>query len=97
MLFCFRMSCTKDLYEFLVEAELPHYYQSLKEDLRVTKVSMLKYVVEEEMCEMGMTKPEIRRLKKFYRKEYPQGTIGKIRRVCGNKETMGRSGGYVEI
>ena len=75
------MSGTKDLYEFLVEAELQHYFQSLKDDLKVTKVSMLKYVAEEDMLDMGMTKPEIRRLNKFYRKEFPQGAFGKIRKV----------------
>ena len=75
------MSGTKDLYEFLVEAELQNYFQSLKDDLKVTKVSMLKYVEDDEMMDLGMTKPEIRRLKKFFNKEYPQSAFGKIKKV----------------
>ena len=75
------MAHVKDLYEFLCEAELQHYYDSFKNDLKVTNLNQMKYVEEEDLVDMGMTKPEIRRLKKYYKKECPQGTFGKLRKV----------------
>ncbi|XP_064641830.1 activated Cdc42 kinase-like isoform X2 [Lineus longissimus] len=75
-----RMGTVKDLYEFLVEAELQHYYNAFKNDLKVTSVGQLKYVEEEDLADMGMSKPEQRRLKKFFKKECPQGAFGKIRK-----------------
>ncbi|XP_074655851.1 activated Cdc42 kinase-like isoform X2 [Tubulanus polymorphus] len=70
----------KDLYEFLQEAELEHYYNTFKTELKINNVSQLKYVEEEDLVEMGMSKPEIRRLRKFFKKECPQGALGKIKK-----------------
>lgn len=71
----------RDLYEFLLEAELQQYYNSLHNELKLQSVSQIKYVEEEDLVEQGMSKPEIRRLMKFYRKYYPQGALGKIKKV----------------
>ena len=79
------MSQMKDLYDFLVEAELQHYYNSFQQELKVTNVSQLKYVEDDDLVDMGMTKPEIRRLKKFFKKECPQGTFGKLKKVSHNR------------
>jgi hypothetical protein len=38
-------------------------------------------VKEEDLEGIGMTRPEMRRLKKFYKKEHPQGTFGKLKKV----------------
>ena len=76
------MAAPKDLYEFLTEAELQHYFNSFKNDLKVTSVPQIKYVEEEDLLDMGMSKPEIRRLKKFFKRECPQGALGKIKKVC---------------
>ena len=78
------MSQPRDLYDFLQEAELQHYYKSFHNDLKITGVSQLKYVEEEDLLDMGMVKPEMRRLRKFYRRECPQGAIGKLRKVGRN-------------
>lgn len=43
--------------------------------------SVSQYVKEEDLEGIGMTKPEMRRLKKFYKKEHPQGTFGKLKKV----------------
>lgn len=75
------MAQPKDLYEFLAEAELQHYYNSFKNDLKITSIQQFKYVEEEDMIDLGMTKPEIRRLKKFFKKECPQGALGKIKKI----------------
>lgn len=69
------------LYEFLMEAELSHYYNSLKSDLKVTSVSQLKYVEEEDLLQLGMSKPEQRRLRKFFHKYYPPTYLKKIKKM----------------
>ena len=81
IVFFTEMTNVKDFYDFLVEAELQHYYNSFQTELKVTNVSQLKYVEDEDLSDMGMTKPESRRLKKFFRKECPQGTFGKLKKV----------------
>lgn len=70
-----------NLYEFLLEAELAHYYNALKNDLKIASISQLKYVEEDDLAQMGMSKPEQRRLRKFFNKYYPQNYIMKIKKV----------------
>ena len=41
----------------------------------------LKYVEDEDLAELGMSKPEMRRLKKFFRKECPQGKLSRLIKV----------------
>ncbi|XP_070206873.1 activated Cdc42 kinase-like isoform X2 [Littorina saxatilis] len=80
--------------EFLAEAELSHYHNALRNELKVTCVEHLKYVKEEDLEGIGMTRPEMRRLKKFYKKEHPQGTFGKLKKAImrtGGNEPSGRS------
>ncbi|XP_023224493.1 tyrosine-protein kinase PR2-like [Centruroides sculpturatus] len=69
------------LYEFLMEAELSHYYNSLKTDLKVNSISQLKYVEEEDLLQLGMSKPEQRRLRKFFHKYYPPTYLKKIKKM----------------
>lgn len=71
----------RELRDFLLEAELDHYYNALKNELKIASVPQLKYVAEEDLVTIGMTKPEMRRLKKFYKKECPQGKLEKFKRV----------------
>ncbi|ESO91373.1 hypothetical protein LOTGIDRAFT_153809 [Lottia gigantea] len=75
------MSSSRDLQDFLVEAQLGHYYNALRNELKITCLDHLKYVKEEDLEAVGMAKPEMRRLKKFYKKECPQGTFGKLRKI----------------
>ncbi|XP_052892538.1 activated Cdc42 kinase-like [Anopheles moucheti] len=71
-----------DLYEFLAEAELQQYYNSLKNELKITNVTHLKYATDEDLRQVsGLSRPEIRRLRKFYEKYYPHGYLNKIRRL----------------
>lgn len=69
------------LYEFLIEAELQHYYSTLRNDLKIHNVPQLKYVSDEDLVQIGMSKPEMRRLKKFFQKYYPQNYISKIKKM----------------
>lgn len=69
------------LYEFLIEAELQQYYAGFKNDLKVQNVPQLKYVTEEDLLSIGMSKPEMRRLKKFFQRHYPQNYLSKFKKV----------------
>jgi len=75
------MTTPRDLSEFLAEAELQDYYNSFINELKVSSVSQIKYVEDDDLADIGMSKPEVRRLKKFFRKECPQGAFGKIKKI----------------
>ncbi|KAL2751558.1 uncharacterized protein V1477_000716 [Vespula maculifrons] len=65
------------LYEFLMEAELQQYYPGIRGDLKVQTTAQLKYVTEEDLNAIGMSKPEMRRLKKYFQKHFPQNYLSK--------------------
>jgi len=71
-----------DLREFLLSAELDSYYSQLRDELKVASVAQIKYVDDEDLVGIGMTKPEIRRLRQFHKKAYPQGAFSKFKKVC---------------
>ena len=75
------MGTVRELHDFLEEAELLHYYSAFCNQLRITTVSQLKYVEEEDLSGIGMSRPEMRRLKKMYKKECPHGKLGKLKKV----------------
>ena len=75
------MGTVRELRDFLLEAELDHYYSAFKNELKIASVPQIKYLEEEDLFNIGMTKPEMRRLKKFYKKECPQGKLEKFKRV----------------
>ena len=75
------MGTVRELRDFLIEAELDHYYSAFRNELKIATIPQLKYVDEEDLVNIGMTKPEMRRLKKFYKKECPQGKLEKFKRV----------------
>ena len=72
----------KDLHEFLVGAELQQYFDSFQSSLKVTSVDQIKYVEDEDLANIGMSKPEIRRLRQFFKKECPASTLEKLKKVC---------------
>jgi activated CDC42 kinase 1 len=72
----------KDLHEFLVVAELQQYLDGFQSRLKVTTVDQIKYVEDEDLSGIGMSKPEIRRLRQFFKKECPQSTLDRLKRVC---------------
>lgn len=74
------------LYEFLIEAELQQYYSGLKNDLKIQNVSHLKYVAEQDLQQLGMTKPEVRRLRKYFLKHFPQNYFAKFKKKILSKE-----------
>ncbi|XP_058836033.1 activated Cdc42 kinase-like isoform X1 [Topomyia yanbarensis] len=86
---------TMDLYEFLVESELQQYYNSLKNDLKITTIVHLKYATDEDLRQVcGLSRPEIRRLRKYYEKYFPHGYLNKIKRLLqAPKKDEGGIGG----
>lgn len=75
------MTTEKSLHDFMEEAELDHYYNAIKDQLKINTIHQLKYVEEDDLTDIGMTKPEMRRLKKMYKKEFPPGALGKLKKV----------------
>lgn len=49
--------------------------------LKVTKVSQLKFVLTEDLTQIGLSRPEQRRYKKIYSKYFPNPYISKIRKM----------------
>jgi len=79
----------KDLREFLEDAELLHYYSALRSELQLSSVTQLRCVDDDELTKLGMTKPELRRLRQYVKKECPQTALGRLRKV--RAAVMGRS------
>ncbi|CAH8571598.1 unnamed protein product [Schistosoma turkestanicum] len=79
----------KDLYEFLKDAELDHYYSVLTRHLKIRSVQQIKYVEDSDLAELGFSRPEQRRLRKHFKKECPQTAMGKLRKRLA-RSTSGR-------
>lgn len=47
-------------------------------------VAHLKYASDEDLKQIGLSKPEIRRMRKFYEKYFPHGYLSKIKRLLQN-------------
>ncbi|XP_044003015.1 activated Cdc42 kinase-like isoform X5 [Aphidius gifuensis] len=73
------------LYEFLMEAELQQYYAGIRGDLKVQTTAQLKYVTEDDLTTIGMSKPEMRRLKKYFQKHFPQNYLLKFKKMLLSK------------
>jgi len=71
----------KDLREFLQDAELMQYYDSLQTRLKLNSVAQLKCIDDDELTKLGMSKPEVRRLRQFFKKECPQSALSKLKKV----------------
>lgn len=50
---------------------------------KVQHVAHLKYVAEQDLHQLGMSKPEVRRLKKYFLKHFPQNYFTKFKKVIG--------------
>lgn len=64
-----------------MEAELQQYYPGIRGDLKVQTTAQLKYVTEEDLNAIGMSKPEMRRLKKYFQKHFPQNYLSKFKKM----------------
>ncbi|XP_076397516.1 activated Cdc42 kinase-like isoform X9 [Megachile rotundata] len=85
------------LYEFLMEAELQQYYPGIRGDLKVQTTAQLKYVTEEDLNAIGMSKPEMRRLKKYFQKHFPQNYLSKFKKMLLPKRDEPTMGGLTML
>ncbi|XP_037868105.1 activated Cdc42 kinase-like isoform X2 [Bombyx mori] len=76
----------ENLKDFLEEAELQQYHELFRDVLKVTKLSQLKFVVTEDLVQIGFSKPEQRRYKKIYSKYFPNPYITKIKRLLSSSK-----------
>ncbi|XP_023312279.1 tyrosine-protein kinase PR2 isoform X2 [Anoplophora glabripennis] len=74
------------LYEFLIEAELQQYFNSFKNTLKITHPSQLKFTTESDLIEIGMSKPEMRRLRKYYEKHFPHNYLSKFKKLLTHRK-----------
>ncbi|KAL7738644.1 hypothetical protein ACLKA6_006934 [Drosophila palustris] len=85
------MECPQiDLYEFLTESELQQYYNAIKNELKITNAAQFKYATDEDLRFIGLSRPEIRRLRKFYEKHFPHSYLSKIKRLLQAPATIGK-------
>lgn len=52
-----------------------------RNELKILLVSHLKFATDEDLRQVGLSKPEIRRLRKNYDKLYPHGYLSKIKKM----------------
>ncbi|CAH0745928.1 unnamed protein product [Diatraea saccharalis] len=76
----------ENLSEFLEEAELQQYFELFRDILKISKVSQLKFVVTEDLAQIGLSKPEQRRYKKIYSKYFPNPYISKIKKLLSSNK-----------
>ncbi|KAF5281236.1 hypothetical protein FQA39_LY05122 [Lamprigera yunnana] len=74
------------LYEFLVEAELQHYFNSIKNELKITHPSQLKFATDGDLAGLRMSKPEVRRLRKYYEKHFPHNYLSKFKKLLSARK-----------
>lgn len=61
--------------------EMLIFHVCFRDILKVTKVSQLKFVLTEDLVQIGLSRPEQRRYKKIYSKYFPNPYISKIRKM----------------
>ncbi|ESN90507.1 hypothetical protein HELRODRAFT_166179 [Helobdella robusta] len=71
----------KDLLEFLTAAELQHYHNKFVTTLKVNSVTQLKYVDDDDLLSIDMSRPEIKRLRQHFKKESHMGALTKIKKI----------------
>uniref|UniRef100_A0A914DMA1 non-specific protein-tyrosine kinase n=1 Tax=Acrobeloides nanus TaxID=290746 RepID=A0A914DMA1_9BILA len=75
---------TPSLYQLLKEADLLEYHDKLKNVLKLRHSGDLAYTEEKDLTEIGMSRPEQKRLKREYLKYFPQTSlVVKLRKVFG--------------
>lgn len=55
--------------------------------MKITSTAQFKYATDDDLRQIGMSRPEIRRLRKFYEKYYPHGYLSKIKRLIQTTTT----------
>lgn len=61
----------------------PHIRMN-RNELKINNLAQVKYATDEDLKQLGLSRPEIRRLRKYYEKYYPHGYLSKIKRLLQN-------------
>ncbi|KRZ14986.1 Tyrosine-protein kinase PR2 [Trichinella zimbabwensis] len=67
------------LCDLLKEADLGNYLSALQLQLKVLHAEHLRFVTETDLADIGMSKPEQRRLLKTFQKHFPDSYLSKLR------------------
>ncbi|KRY85101.1 Tyrosine-protein kinase PR2 [Trichinella pseudospiralis] len=67
------------LCDLLKEADLGNYLSALQLQLKVLHAEHLRFVTETDLADIGMSKPEQRRLLKTFQKHFPDSYFSKLR------------------
>lgn len=59
-----------------------------RDTLKVTKVTQLEFVVQDDLVQIGMSRPEQRRYKKVYAKYFPKTYFLKIKKLLGTSKRV---------
>lgn len=56
--------------------------------MKITNAAQFKYAADEDLRFIGLSRPEIRRLRKFYEKHFPHSYLSKIKRLLQAPATI---------
>lgn len=73
------------LFDLLAEAELTTYNAVMKSKLKLRHAEHLKFVTEDDLNDIGMSKPEQRRLWKSFHRHFPVSLVGKLKKKVFGK------------
>lgn len=57
-----------------------------RNNLKITHPSQLKFTTETDLVELGMSKPEMRRLRKYYEKHFPNNYLSKFKKLLTHRK-----------
>lgn len=85
----------QSLNDFLEEAELLQYSEMFRDVLKITSMTQLKFVVKEDLEQIGLSRPEQRRYKKIFSKYFPNPYLYKLRKLLSShKKNVNCSQGF---
>lgn len=89
-------SSRPSLYQLLTSAELTAYYPALTSQLKVRTCAHLKFVKDTDLLDIGMSKPEIRRLWKYHNSQCGEGGFfDRLKTsLIGRRGSMSKKVGY---
>lgn len=74
----------------IFEWDMNFFLSVSRNELKITAIHQLKYATDQDFRTVGFSRPEIRRLHKFYDKYCSQGYLSKIKRLLQNPVTTNK-------
>lgn len=75
------------------------FFFCLRNTLKITHPSQLKFTTESDLMDIGMSKPEMRRLRKYYEKHFPHNYLSKFKKLLSHRkqETTGKGPDFAAL